>query len=337
MNGKERICAALAFQPSDYAAVNPEIIQHSLEIAGVTHRAYSTDPKVLAQAQLACQAHYGYDAVYVSSDNYIFAEAMGASVRFPEDEPPQLIKKALTDENVSALPALTADRGRISVILEATRLCRESLGDEIFVKTCIDSAPFSAAAALAGPQDFLMALCDEEDWVMELLEFCTEQITRFGILAAEAGAHGLAFGDSVASLVSPDMYRLFALPYAQKVIRRLKEKTGLPVFYHVCGNTNHILDLMVTTGADCLELDSPVDFEKARALAAGHCCLEGNVSTIEALLQGTPADVRREANCLLDLFGNRGGLILSGACEIPRHSPRDNVAALVSAAREYSY
>lgn len=337
MNGKERICAALAFQPSDRVAVNPEIIQHALEIAGVRHREYSTDPKVMAQAQLACQARYGYDAVYVSTDNYIICEALGGKVRFPEDEPPQLVKVALEDENVSSLPPLTAESGRVPVILEATRICREALGDEVFVKTNIDSAPFSAAASVVGPEDFLVALFDEEDWVYELLDFCTEQIITYGRLAAEAGAHGLAFGDSVSSLLNPEMYRTFALPYAQKAIRGLQEATGLPVFYHVCGNTNHILEALVDTGAECLELDSFVSLEKAREIAAGRCCLEGNVSTIDALLQGTPADVRRESDRILNIFGNKGGLILSGACEVPRHSPQENVAELMRAAEEFPY
>lgn len=337
MNGKERILAALQFQPSDRAAVNPEIIQHALEITGMLHSDYSTDPKMLAKAQLECQKYYGYDAVYISSDNYILCEAMGAQVRFPADEPPQLIKKALQNEDVAALKPITAESARIPVILEATRLCREALQEDVFVKTCIDSAPFSLAAAVTGPQEFLMALMDEEDWVPELLDFCMEQVIRFGILAAKAGAHGLAMGDSVAALVSPRMYREYVLPYAQQMIRRLKEATGLPVFYHVCGDTNHILEYMVQTGADCIEVDSPVDMERARQIAAGRCCVEGNVSTIEALLQGTKEDVRREADHILQLFGNRGGVILSGACEIPRHSPRENVAELMRAAVEFPY
>lgn len=337
MNGRERILAALHFQPADRAACNPEIIQHALEISGIRHSDYSTDPNMLAKAQLECLDHYGYDAVYISSDNYILCEAMGGRVRFPADEPPQLVKKALQNEDVSALKPISADSARIPVILEATRICREKLGDQVFVKTCIDSAPFSAAAAVAGPQDFLMALMDEEEWVPELMEFCMEQVVRFGCLAAEAGAHGLAMGDSVAALISPRMYQDIALPYAQKMIRRLKAETGLPVFYHVCGDTNHILPFMVQTGADCIEVDSLVDMARAKELAEGICCVEGNVSTIEALLQGTPANVRRESDRILDLFGNRGGLILSGACEIPRHSPRENVAELMRAVVEYPY
>ena len=155
--------------------------------------------------------------------------------------------------------------------------------------------------------------------------------------AAKAGAHGLAFGDSAAVLINRSMYEEFALPYARQAISALKEQTGLPVFYHVCGNTRHILDLVVETGADCIEIDSMVPMALAKETAAGRCAVEGNVSTIEAFYQGTPEDVTREANAIIDLFGNRGGLILSSACEIPRHTSGENVRALTDAAWNYPY
>ena len=333
MNGKERMLAALRFEEADHTAVNPEVIQHSLELSGNIHSRYSTDAETMARSQILCREYYDYDSVYVSSDNYILCEAFGGKVHFPADEPPQLIQIPLKEEDVSSLKPLTPESGRVGVILEATRICKKESKDSFFVKTCIDSAPFSAAAAAAGTENFLMSLLDEEDWVQELLEFCTEQVVHFGLLAAEAGADGLAFGDSVSALIGRKLYEACALPYAQKAVSALRGKTGLPVFYHVCGNTNHILDLLIDTGADCVEIDSMVDMPRAKELAAGRCCLEGNVSTIDALLNGKPEDVRRESKRIVDLFGGRGGVILSGACEIPRHTPRENLSAMIAAAR----
>jgi len=162
-------------------------------------------------------------------------------------------------------------------------------------------------------------------------------VIRYGLAAAKAGAHGLAFGDSASVLVNRDMYESFALPYARRAVETLQNETGLPVFYHVCGNTAHILDHMVQTGADCLEIDSMVPMAAAKEIVNGRCALEGNVSTIEAFYEGTPEDVTREANAILDLFGNRGGVILSSACEIPRHTPEANVRALTDAVQNYPY
>lgn len=336
MNGYERMKAALSLETVEEIAVNPEVIQHALEITGNVHSRYSTDPEIMADAQIRTLEHYGYDSVYISSDNYILCEAFGGEVSFPYDEPPQLISPALRTGDISSLMPLTAESGRVNVILKATEICKKRLAEKTYVKTCIDSAPFSAAACTVGPERFMVALFDEEDWIPDLLEFCTDQIVKFGCLAAEAGADGLAFGDSVSALISREMYEEIALPFAKKAVSRLKEETGLPVFYHVCGDTNRILDLMVATGADCIEIDSMVDKENAHSVSKGKCCVLGNVSTVEALLNGTPDDVNREAMEMLSVFGKSGGLILSGACEIPRKTPVKNLEEMVRAAREFS-
>lgn len=338
MNGYQRVMKALRLEPADRVAIIPELIQHNLEVAGQTHGAYSSDPQVMAQVILEGLKAYETDAVYVSSDNYLIVEAMGGKVRLPQDDPPVLLKTAVDSiEDAVKLKPLDVTKGRIPVILEATRILRETLGNETFVKTCIDSAPFSAAAALLGPQEFMINLIDEPELCHDFLKICTESVIRYGLASAKAGAHGLAFGDSAAVLINRDMYGEFALPYAQQAIAALQEQTGLPVFYHVCGNTKHILDRMVQTGADCIEIDSMVPMALAKEAANGRCAVEGNVSTIEAFYQGTPDDVAREARAIIDLFGNRGGLILSSACEIPRHTPRENVRALTDAAWNYPY
>ncbi len=338
MNGYQRVLKALHFEPADRVAVIPELIQHNLDVAGMTHSAFSSDPAVMSKVILEGLKAYETDAVYVSSDNYLIVEAMGGEVKLPDDDPPVLLHPAAsTIEDAVRLEPLDVSKGRIPVILEATRILRDVLKDEIFVKTCIDSAPFSAAAALLGPQEFMINLFDEPELCHELLEISLESVVRYGIAAAEAGAHGLAFGDSASVLISRDMYTEFALPYASRAVSTLKAKTGLPVFYHVCGNTKHILDLMVSTGADCIEIDSLVPMALAKETAAGKCAVEGNVSTIEAFYEGTPEDVRREAFSIIDLFDRDGGLILSSACEIPRHTRRENVRALTDAALQYPY
>ena len=338
MTGVERIMKTLCFEQVDRVPVIPELIQHNLEVAGKTHGAFSTDPNVMFDVIMAGLQAYETDAVYVSSDNYLIVEAMGGEVRIAEDEPPALLRHAASsiEEGVAFAP-LDVTKGRIPVILKATELCRKKLGNDIFVKTCIDSAPFSAAASLLGAELWFVNLLDEPELCHKLLEICTESVVRYGIAAARAGAHGIAFGDSPAGLMSREMYEEFALPYAQRAIRELHEKTKLPVFYHVCGNTKQILDLMVKTGADCIEIDSVVPMELAKEAAYGKCAVEGNVSTIEAFFRGTPEDVKREAYAILDLYGNKGGLILSSACEIPRWSPKENVRALTDAAVNYPY
>ena len=83
MNGFQRVHHALRFEVSDRAALIPELIQHNLEVAGETHRAFSSDPAVMGKVILAGLERYENDAVYVSSDNYLIVEALGGTVELP--------------------------------------------------------------------------------------------------------------------------------------------------------------------------------------------------------------------------------------------------------------
>ena len=90
MNAYERVMAALALKPSDRVPVVPEIIQHALNVSGVTHSDYSTNPAAMVKTIIAARERYGYDSVYVSSDNFIYAEAFGGKLLFPWTTRPSL-------------------------------------------------------------------------------------------------------------------------------------------------------------------------------------------------------------------------------------------------------
>src|ERR1019366_4482751 len=85
------------------------------------------------------------------------------------------------------------------------------------------------------------------------LDYCTEATSQFLRLMGATGAHMLSNGDSAAgpSVVSPRIYRRFALPYEQRMAA-LSHSLGVPYALHVCGNTKAILADLVTTGADAI-------------------------------------------------------------------------------------
>ena len=337
MNSVTRILNTLALKPVDYVPVIPLIIQHSLDLAHVTNDMYCQHSSEMTKALMALQDYYNFDSIYVSSDNFIYAQAFGGDLIFPHDATPQLATHPFEKELPKNMPKLDFSKGRMHVILESTDILREHYNESIFIKTNIDSAPFSTAASLRSPEKLMLDLYDETDRLHDLLKMSTDAVISYGFRAAEAGAHGLAFGDSVAGLLNHELYQNFVLPYTRFAIQVLKNETNLPIFYHICGNTNHILDLMIETGADCIEVDSTVDLDKCQFLAQGKCAIEGNIDTINTFYQGTPADVRKAANNLLKRFENTSGFILSSGCEIPRYTPTDNISEMVRSAKEFKY
>ena len=50
------------------------------------------------------------------------------------------------------------------------------------------------------------------------------------------------------------------------------------------------------------------------------------------LLQGTPEDVYTASMKCIAVAGKNGGLILSSGCEVPRHTPPENIDQMLRAA-----
>ena len=164
------------------------------------------------------------------------------------------------------LPPDIAKDEHIQIWLEAVRLLKQHFGDEVCIRGNCDQAPFSLASMMRTPQAWMMDLLDEDNRenVFALLEYCAEATSQFIRLMAETGAHMISNGDSPAGpeMVSPQMYREFALPYEKKMADEA-HAVGLPYVLHICGDTTPILDDIVHSGADGIELDYKTDVSRA--------------------------------------------------------------------------
>ena len=339
MNSVERCFRAIRHDPPDHTPVIPLIISHAAQLAGVPFWTYNRDPKVIVDCQAAAWRKYGYDGIHVTTDNWILPEALGVPVQFYPDLPPTGLARPLAGtKDLSALRPLAEAKsaGRMGLLPEATSYARELLGDSCFIKTNFDQGPFSLASAVRGIEQLMIDLSDDEQFVFDLLEVCTEMVFHLGRAVGRARPHAVTFGDSVAGLISRKDFIKFAFPAEQEVVRRLHAALDVPVFLHICGNASHILDYMAATGADALELDHFNDFTEVQQQVGSVVCLEGNLDPTRVLFQGTPELVREKSVELIRAAGTDGGLILSSGCEVPRDTPPANILAMVQAAREYA-
>jgi len=322
-----RFAALLRGERPDRPVVFPMVVaNHAARLEGYSISEAVTQPDTLARVLYAAYRFYGYDLVMVFTDTVVEAEAMGAQILIPEDDDPFLLEPP----RVSKLePANPAADGRMPVILEATRRLKALLEDEAPVLTSL-KGPFSLAAFLRGIDRFLEDLLTDPRRAREFLELATENQIAYAEAIVRAG--GIPFiGDPVASgsLISPEMFREFAGPYLAQLIQSIHEsgaRTGL----HICGETKALLADMVATGADILSIDE-MDLAPARREVGDNAVLMGNVST-RLLLQGKAEQVKAAARECLDRGGQR--LILSSSCDVPTDAPKENVQALVAAARQ---
>jgi uroporphyrinogen-III decarboxylase len=133
-------------------------------------------------------------------------------------------------------------------------------------------------------------------------------------------------------MVSPAVYRRFARPW-EKACAYQAHALGRPYVLHICGNTGPILEDMVGTGAEGLELDYKTDARLARNTLAGRACFIGNIDPSGVLALGAPEKAEAAARDLITLFAGNPRFILNAGCAIPAETPPANLRAMIRAAR----
>ena len=307
--------------------------------AGVTHRAYRSDPEVMARTLEESVERYDLDGVLLDVDTALLASACGADVVYPDDAP--AVVKGSQPRSVGEL--IDAVRSvdllaspRIRVYLEAAEALAK-WGDETdhFVRINADQGAFSLACLLTGMDEFMMGLLDEdlEDDIRSLLDATYGVSLRMHELCWKTGAHMTSYGNSSegCSVVSPRVFRRFAKDLEARLAADLKAR-GIPYLCHICGDVNPILPDLVETGCPAYELDWKTDIGRIFELARGKFVLSGNVDPA-LFVTGTPDEVFGASKKVCDLYRGKGGLVLCSGCALGPNTKPENVRAFVRAAR----
>ena len=333
MNSYERVTRRLRGDPVDRPPNFNIMMTFAAHHVGQPLSRYYLDHRVLCQANLAVLQDFDLDIVQAISDPYREAADFGADIVFPEDNLPLCRAPLLVDRaDLSKLkPPDPATGRRMSDRLAGVRDLREQVGEEVPVMGWVEGA-LAEAADLRGDSALLFDLYDRPDYVHELLEVCVEVAIAFARAQVEAGADIVGMGDAIASQISPEMYREFALPYEQRIFAAVHDMGALRRL-HICGNTTHLLDLMPHSGVDIIDLDWMVDIRRAAEVFGDYPVICGNFDPVAIMLQGTPEQVREATLYCLRWGGPRH---ISGAgCEIPDRTPHENLLAQVQVLREF--
>jgi uroporphyrinogen decarboxylase len=335
LNSRERVLKALALQKSDRVPVVPFIITFAAKYAGFKVIEYAKNPSVLAKSQIAMARRFKIDAVYVDSDPVIEIEAMGAEIRYLEDESPMASRPVVkTSSDIGSLKTPDPEKdGRLPVWLNAIRTLKEEVGNEFGVFGSLN-APFQEAAQLLGITETCMQLYRDPGLVHELLDLTTEVSISFMRAEIQAGADAIVLGDAISSptVISPRHFEQFSFPYIRRVIREAAGK--VPFILHICGDATRIIDKMVETEAKYLEVDSYVDLAQVRKRHGNSVGIIGNVSP-ELILTGGPEAVEQSCREAIEAAGLTGAYILGSGCEVPKNTPPVNLDAMVKAAEKY--
>lgn len=339
MTHLERVQAVLQGRTPDRVPVIPQCFMFSAQEYGYNIGQINRNPRLLAEAHAFCQEKYGYDGCVIDIDDASLAEACGAKVIYREDAVAAVdehhpLLEDLRDIDDLELPD-PAKSTRLCVWMETAQRLMEKVGDHVFVLGRADQGPFDLLTLLRGPQDFMMdLLTEDEDVIHHALQWATEAHIRFAKAMRDL-THATSMGDSYAgpNLISPNLYRQFALPYEKQVVNAV-QTPDKPYSVHICGDTTKILDDMATNGARMVEVDWQVDMGKARTIFPENVTIMGNVDPSDPLVLGTPEQVKAKAKAIIEATGGKG-LILSSGCAMGANTKPENMAALVESAKLY--
>jgi uroporphyrinogen decarboxylase len=337
VTGLERTRAAVRGNRVDRIPVFPILLAPACQLTGVRQRDYNLDPAVMADTLLRAREMCGFDGIYVSRDNWVYHEALGGGLTFPEDD--ESFTKVPLLESIEgwrslAVPDPLSAKG-MQTVLTAARKVMAAAGGRYYIQANIDTGPFSLAAVLRGTENFLLDLATaDESELDELLEFCTEVVIAYGKAMIATGVHGIQFGDATASLIAPSDFARFVVPWQRRALEALGG-SDCDLWVHICGSTEHILPLMRDLPFQGFEVDAKVDMSAARGALGPGIALKGNLDTT-FLLQRTPAEVEAACRGILDDGRIRTGAILSPGCGVPRMTPLENLRAMVRASEAHA-
>lgn len=335
----QRVMTVFQGNLPDRVPVIPQITYTTAQLTGVGLVEALHSPEKTAEALLMGQRELGYDAIYVGweSSFNLLAEAMGCTMRFPEESVPQVVEHVIkTPNDVESLEIPDPMKaGRLPLHMDLlSRVKREVKGKvPLFAYT---PGPFTLAGQLYGINKLMAATIQNPQFVRALVDKTTITSALYARANVKEGVDVVVTADPTASgsLISSKTFETFAAPHLKHIMMAVA-KVGATPSLHICGKTTPLLKLMANTGAGILELDHLVNLKEAKAQVGDRVILMGNLDPTNLLLNGTPAQVEQAAKASIEAVGMDGRYILSSGCEIPPNAPLENIKAMVTAAEKF--
>lgn len=193
------------------------------------------------------------------------------------------------------------------------------------------TSPFDYFLHFFGFTEAMIGLIESPSKCKEILHRFAEAVKKIALEQVSLGVDAVKISSPFAGagFISPQFYSEFVLPAESSIARAVREK-GVPVYIHTCGAINDRLEMMAKSGASGIEcLDPPplgdVLLEEAKRRVGGKIFIKGNLDAVNVLLLGDKRKIISEVRKCLEAGKPGGGYILSTACSIAPHTPRENV------------
>ncbi len=341
MTGKERALNAMLNKPIDRISVQPAIdVSYAASLYGKNVGDCFINPKTHAKAlEHVFSVHPGIDSLYI---NLCLSSRSLVDYRM-ENNTTHILDNGGMAWFVPANDVGTVKSHEIKDINDQRLITQNPLKDGIVdtYKSISDdmknkylfipglTGPFSQLVFMLGLTETLLLIYEQPVEMKQALEWRTQKAIEWADELINIGVDCIWIGEGAASssIISPDTYSEFVLPYASRVVNYLKLH-GVVTIMHVCGDTNQSVGIIAKTNVDAIDIDHMVDLEKARIAIDRQICLRGNLNPVDLLNLSCDAVLDQ---CRKIIHSGGTPLVLSTGCLVARDTPRENIEAMVAA------
>ncbi len=256
-------------------------------------------------------------------------EAMGASVKYPENELPSVKEPIILNENdIEKLNIPNPYRdGRLPFQLNIIREVKKYIQENESKTKLFGSltGPFTCLAHLIGTSEATIKCILEPDLLHKLLRIITNVLTDYGKALKKEGADVIFVAEPLASVLSPQKYWEFSGVYCQEIIKTIEGS----VILHISGDTSEILEKMCRTGAEGLSLDETVNIPSIIDKVPDDIVVIGNISSVDVLLKGNEYEIEKSTTTLLNNMMAYPNYILSTGCALALKTSKENITTFI--------
>ena len=331
MQPKDLVLATLRHEKTEQVPWVPFAGVHAGLLLGYDAEEVLTDGNKLLASLLEVNKLYRPCGQPVVFDLQLEAEILGCDLVWTKDGPPSVKTHPLEENPVVPCKCTipTADDGRLPMVLEVMRRMKAAVGETTALYGLI-CGPFTLASHLRG-NDIFMDMFDDEEFVLNLLEYCTAVGKRMAELYIKAGMDVIAVVDPLVSQVSSAHFEDFLSASFKDLFDHIRAKGAFSSFF-VCGDATRNIEVMCQTGPDSISIDENVSLPAAKTITDKYnIAIGGNIPLTSVMLHGNQQDNMKCVLDLLDSVDDTRNLIVAPGCDMPYAVPVDNGIAVAQA------
>lgn len=308
----------------------PDMATNGLKFFG--YKSYDVYENPEHQLRLARRMNEEFesDFIYSFCDGAIFCETLGLQLLKPDYDFPSVMShpvQTIRDIEAMSVPDPYKD-GRMPINLQSLSKIACSIDKPLYVSI---QGPFTLAVQLAGATHLLREIIRNPVFVETLLDFTKKTVLAYAKAVEKAGARYISISEPGTVTLSPKNFRHYVVPRVNEVFDTLTCWKGM----HICGDTSHFLDLMLSCNLHAVSLDQIMDYRKVMPNIPPHIVLIGNLDPIELIGRGSLEEIRKETLRLCEEMKPYPNFLCALGCNCLNDTPDENLRCAIQTARNY--